>query len=213
MLKAVVSKNKAAFDYWLAGGDIWRRNCGKSHKDSPWQKVSSPNWTGVATTYLQDDIYAEFRMAFADGKEIQLNDGSKHCPLWSKAYPGATPFHTYPVGLYRIAPEAPKFKVGDWVKYIRSDGCGAMQRLGQVREVDGDRIIASNVGYLYPTENFIAWEPEIGDYCWFSNNSGDKPMIGVFNGMGAHDRYSSGIWSYKLCEPFIGTLPTNLKDQ
>lgn len=213
MLREVISDNKVAFDYWVAGGSIWRRNCSKPASESEWKRVPYPNWTGRSTTYLQDDEYAELRKAYADGKEIQLNDGSEPVPRWGKAYPSTTPFHTYPVELYRIKPDAPKFQVGDWVRYIARDGVGASQPLGRVREIDEDRIIASNIGYKYPTKYFIAWEPEMGDYCWFSDKLKDKPIIGVFNGMGSHGRYSSGTWTYRRCEPFIGTLPTNLKDK
>ena len=105
MDKNVIKENKEAFDYWLNGGKIWERFTGNFLN---W-KISEPRWNAGLYLYVQDDEYAEFRKAQADGKtlEVWVTDG------WCE---NERPMNfTEPIKYYRIKPDEPKYSREDWL--------------------------------------------------------------------------------------------------
>ena len=116
---------------------------------------------------------------------------------------------------YRIKPEEPKFKVGDWVVEIHST------TKAQVLELFGNQI---RIKFCYPDaiittdcSDFIPWQPKPGEWCWFLNK-GKIPVISQFHSLEieGNRKYSATfpntphpmIGYYEYCEPFIGNLPT-----
>jgi uncharacterized protein YodC (DUF2158 family) len=102
--------------------------------------------------YIQNDEYAELRKAIVSGKYIQKNttqstpwqdftqdyDGKFYCPLSE----------------YRIKPDAPKFKVGDWVVRIND---------GQLHQIAQD----SPLSGTYKSKWYKLWVPKIKELCVF----------------------------------------------
>ena len=124
---------------------------------------------------------------------------------------------------YRIKPEEPKFKVGDWVVEIHST------TKAQVLELFGNQI---RVKFCYPdaiittdSSDFIPWVPKNGDWCWFWDYD-NQPAIGKSNGVTPSsencDFYMGNtshpyniphlFQGFVFCEPYIGQLPSVIKD-
>ena len=60
------------------------------------------------------------------------------------------------------------------------------------------------------------WQPKVGEWCWFWNVTNfDAPTLSKFYGM--QDKLfkctNSKQYLFTHCEPFIGQLPTSIKDQ
>ena len=121
---------------------------------------------------------------------------------------------------YRIKPEEPKFKVGDWLIEIHS---GSYAKVLEVIKKDLLRVNLYDSNAIITTEStdFILWQPKKGEWCWFSNKNG-IPTIGQFLSIetDGNRKYSATfpntphpfITYYDYCEPFLGQLPTNLQD-
>ena len=103
-------------------------------------------------------------------------------------------------------------KAGDWVRDIRS----GMKR--PIVQLQPNCIALTN-----PKEDgkhFIKWIPKPGEWCWFINK--DRiPTISQFvefhNDINKYfatypNKPNSFGAYYTHCEPFIGELPSNLKD-
>ncbi len=109
--------------------------------------------------YIQNDEYAEFRKALVDGKSIQHMYNGKWCDCYDftpqRDFENDKPEH------YRVKPEEPKFKVGDWV-VDKSSGL-IIQAYEDMR-------------YNY----FELWEPEKGKLCVFWNNNINDYFIGRY---------------------------------
>lgn len=82
----------------LEGTKIWHNSNGT------WSRVSSVNWKKT-TKYIVDDEYAELRMAYADGMEIQIY--SKYGSEWKD---WKTPDWSLPANAYRIKLYEPKVR-------------------------------------------------------------------------------------------------------
>ena len=95
-----------------------------------------------------------------------------------------------------------KFKVGDWVVTVHG--------LSQVEEVVTDRVDGI---VMYNTTNgcyqvdFKRWLPQVGEWCWFNMEFLDGWQNPVLMRYGEQDMSRWNI------EPFIGTLPSFIKDK
>ena len=117
------------------------------------------------------------------------------------------------------------FKVGDWVqhKYLNT--------IFQVKDIFKD-------GYLdcitslkleprikwdsclfqgkYNSDDCVLWQPKEGEWCWFWNKDSEMPpVLRRFKQTqkdGAHIT-KDDCYFYDYCEPFIGELPSFLKDK
>ena len=112
------------------------------------------------------------------------------------------------------------FKIGDWAVCPEDN---------KIFLIDGDY----NGGYqsteYWSGLDFILWQPQPGEWCWFWNDNNYLPNLRQFSsclktidGTTIHlikqDKSTGilmshcGIEGYTHCEPFIGQLPTSLKD-
>ena len=220
-MKELIKKYKKEFDHWLNGGEVlffyWENWYSSTY--NPKMVFNHINPDDVKCFVINDE-YATYRKALAEGKTIQM-----YCK-----YDGVPPFWDdmteviKSIGFvmtkdnYRIKPEEPKFKVGDWVVEIHST------TKAQVLELFGNQI---RVKFCYPdaiittdSSDFIPWVPKPGEWCWFLNK-GRIPVISQFHSLEIDDnrKYSATfpntphpmIGYYEYCEPFLGTLPTKLQ--
>jgi len=173
MNKAIITKYKAEFDWWLNDGQLLVRSETSYNK---WMKtVKHYAWSDSNADIIIDDKYVELRKAHADGKTIQLNDGSKYCPIWNKVYLTQTPIETYPVELYRIKPE-PDFNIGDWITTVaRRDG-ETLRVLAQVTGSDSCKIVKGIPFNSYTSSLGFAeaWKPERNEWCIFWNDDDEQ---------------------------------------
>ena len=165
------------------------------------------------------DSYYHFRKALAEGKTIQHLDLDLEWVTWVPQVG-----FTLPLKHYRIKPDEPKFKIGDWVrfnghvvgkvKYTTENDPSWNQSLNYFNyELEGGYKFHSTSALKYEL-----WEPQEGEWCWFwTNKEGEwrnVPILCRFesltDGWYAVKEFDR-LW-FQNCEPFIGELPTQLKD-
>ena len=219
MRKETILNYEKEFLAWCKGESILLGAPASMHeKPLVWREVRDFNdWKPLDTVYVLNDSYSTYRKALAEGKSIQmLCRYDKMEPIWDDMTEVIKSIGFVDVKEnYRIKPEEPKFKVGDWVVEIHST------TKAQVLELFGNQI---RVKFCYPdaiittdSSDFIPWVPKPGEWCWFLNK-GRIPMISQFHSLeiDGNRKYSATfpntphpmIGYYEYCEPFIGNLPT-----
>ena len=224
MRKETILNYEKEFLAWCKGESILLGAPASMHeKPLVWREVRDFNdWKPLDTVYVLNDSYSTYRKALAEGKTVQYNFGNHG--INKKDFPNEWKDLDQSIGIladracpenYRIKPEEPKFKVGDWVVEIHST------TKAQVLELFGNQI---RVKFCYPdaiittdSSDFIPWVPKPGEWCWFLNK-GRIPMISQFHSLeiDGNRKYSATfpntphpmIGYYEYCEPFIGNLPT-----
>ena len=169
-----------------------------------WTDLVWADWDSSINEHIIiiNDEYLPYKKALAEGKTVQYKGLSTH--TWCTIQPelGHT-FGVMHVSSYRIKPEEPRFKVGDWIR-------------------QGDRVFQYTYKDLQydkanPThcQNDEKWEPRKGEVCIFWDNKHTNEAIIA--------RYSHSERSfyyplkkpnscYQNCMPFIGELPPHMKD-
>ena len=224
MNKELIKKYKDEFDHWLNGGKVLSKqtllpewsNC----QDENIWKIPSNNITKVLIVI--DDEYVEFRKALAEGKVVQKQDyySKQWIDMKNDNFHSAS--DTQYEGVYRIKPEEPKFKVGDWVIHN-----GVVKQVTKV--VDGlIDCLDNKVAVIMKEESLELWEPKPGEWCWVFNKLRGIPVlrrvVRVENNfknrydnvkftkavrVGREDYLDEEV-GYRFCEPFIGQLPTSI---
>lgn len=208
MNKELIKKYKDVFDYWLDGGKVLYKVNGTNFADREWLYMTdnNPVWN-INFTYVQDDQYAEFRKVLAEGKSLEF---------YHEGYWNICNIHTfsYPVNQYRIKPDEPKFKVGDWVKSTKYQHLKPIkiESTYESNERKGELGLKSIGTVLYSSE-VVHWKPTEGEWCWFWKGypSTEVPQLHQFNHMD-YQYHTKQDGCFNECEPFIGTLPSNLKE-
>ena len=206
MNKELILKYKAEFDHWLNGGKLQVK-----FVNDPWGEAPEGifSYSTVNFVLVIDDKYAEFRKALAEGKTIQCNAKEGENDITYTAYGDTwwvdTTEFKYATRFYRIKPEEPKFKVGDWVIHN-----GVHKRV--TKAVDGlIDSLDNQVAVIMKEESLELWKPKEGEWCWFLSNN-REPVLKQFLQMCpiVPTNYISkqGLISGSV-EPFIGQLPSS----
>ena len=115
-----------------------------------------------------------------------------------------------------------QFKIGDWVLEIHSE------EIHQIIELFPDvcriRKPISEITYSTEYTDLIPWQPQKGEWCWFyDNTSSAVPILAQFDYMSEHTYVTTEIeiplreeersaYGFNSCIPFIGKLPSFLKE-
>lgn len=217
MNKELIRTYFEEFKHWLRGGKV----LSKYTLFSGWSDCQDediwriPNKNISEVLIVIDDEYVEFRKATAEGKIIQLDEAAKFSDpnrgwvdLSCKSFGSST--HLFPVNYYRIKPERHKFKKGDWVVHN-----GVVKRV--TKAIDGYIDSLDNaVAVIMKEESLELWKPKEKEYFWYEN---DLVKFDEIKGNGEILLKSARGRSYyvsanfkEYCEPFIGQLPTYIKD-
>ncbi len=219
MNKKVIKDNKEAFDHWLNGGKVISKytliptwsNC---QSEDIW-RIPDKNISKVLIVI--DDEYVEFRKALAEGKTLQYNFGNFGTN--KKDFPDSWKDLDLSIGIladracpenYRVKPEEPRFKVGDWVIHN-----GVAKRV--TKAVDGYIDSLDNeVAVIMKEESLELWEPEDEKYFWYKNDlvkfHETQINLGLLLESARGCSYYPAEKNFEdYCEPFIGKLPSNLK--
>ena len=223
MNKELIKKYKAEFDHWLNDGKLL-------HKDE------FGNWENTRDIWdlrserikavVINDEFVEFSKALAEGKIVQYNFGNYG--INRKDFPNTWKDLDLSVGIladracpenYRIKPEEPKFKVGDWVvnKTSKQRIIKKVTSVYSDTVTVGDSTVGINVMLIKDCE---LWQPKPGEWCWFYQNKREIPTLGNLKYFSDKDSFcaystpkaSMSVKYFKHCEPFLGQLPTNLQD-
>lgn len=227
MNKALILKYKTEFDYWLNGGNV---QAFYKQDDEPkwWSDKESINYGGVDNfsyvidkslspedvMVVIDDEYVKFRKALAEGRTIQCNAKEGENDITYTAYRDTwwvdTTEFKYATRFYRIKPEEPNFKVGDWVVNKTSK-----QRIvKKITSIYSDSVTVGNteVGINVMLINDLElWQPQPGEWCWYSK--WDK-IVCVESYLCKYALDMNEVepeYKHKY-EPFIGQLPSYLKE-
>lgn len=159
MNKKLIKKYFKEFEHWLNGGKLYAADKTKTPLD--WLPLE-PSWTSNDIIYVIDDEYLYLRKALAEGKIIQGE--WKSCDGES-TWLDTAEFTEYTN--YRIKPDEPTFKVGDWVtrdydKYIYL--INSITR-NEAEVFNGEHSVIS----LKSIKQL--WKPQPGEWCVFWDDS------------------------------------------
>ena len=208
MNKQLIKKYKAEFDYWLDGGKLQAKFVYDEWVEAP-KDIFSYNM--VNFVLVIDDEYVEFRKALAEGKVIEF----KHPQVGFEKWKIVTPEHLFqsvvPGREYRIKPEEPKFKVGDWVIHNGVVKQVTMTVNGLINSLD------KQLAVIKKEESLELWKPKINEYFWYKNDlvkfDDIKTNYGTLLESIRGCSYHTAEQNFEdFCEPFIGKLPSYLKE-
>ena len=172
MRKETILNYEKEFLAWCKGESILLGAPASMHeKPLVWREVRDFNdWKPLDTVYVLNDSYSTYRKALAEGKTVQYNFGNHG--INKRDFLNKWKDLDISIGIladraspknYRIKPEEPKFKVGDWVVEIHST------TKAQVLELFGNQI---RVKFCYPdaiittdSSDFIPWVPKKSECC------------------------------------------------
>ena len=162
-----------------------------------------------------NDEYFIYRKALAEGKTVQLNEAEKFADsnrgwvdLSCKSFGKST--NLFPVNYYRIKPDESKFKVGDFVTPLnREINCSVWQ----IDNILSCNTLVSGNTMLDP-RTIKPWTPVKGEWCWFCDSKSSKSAaLAKFNKINNNYFISTTGTHWNLCEPFLNSRPSYLKDK
>ena len=212
MNKELINKYKAEFDHWLNGGKLLQKQINLVIPPE-WEEFEEDwEWPIDELAVIINDDYAEFRKALAEGKTIEYLEQSSNV-LWHEVQ--EPDFNLHPT-CYRIKPDEPKFKIGDFVRYIHSTPAQALE----INNINGNRYYFTNSEMSCLQHELELWTPVKGEWCWFYDNLDSKySHLAQFYDMNISEDnslstfMSSPITKWYYCEPFLNSLPSYLKDK
>ncbi len=229
MNKQLINKYKLEFDHWLKEGSVL------INSDLGWCPIATEfTWScniSVDALLVINDEYVELRKALAEGKIIQIYDAiyqHEYDPSldrfgWRdfKSFTASSSFSKTP-DLYRIKPDEPKFRVGDFVRVAPKSNraitnSGTTEFTGIIRFIDKHNLY--NIEGIYDTDWFESddiqpWTPVKGEWCWFYDSEYSKSTaLAKFNEMWKNKFRSTTNTPWNFCEPFLNSIPSYLKDK
>lgn len=186
------------FKHWLNGGKIlihygeWVPVA----LDAKWEFYISDLEKMGSFGYIIDDYYVEFRKALAEGKIVEYL-GYKN--EWKNLTENCRKLEGISLEELRIKSEESKFKVGDWV----TDGIEIWKHKDNCR--------------VKNQSSWALWEPKKEKYFWYKNDLVKFHKSQTNAGLLLHSARGCSYYPAEenfedFCEPFIGQLPTHIKD-
>ena len=221
MNKQLINKYKPEFDHWLNEGKILYKHMHSNAwwNDEPWDY--SPDYIGAI---IINDDYAEFRKALAEDKIIQIYDVIEQHSSdrtfdrfgWRdfKSFTTSSSFSKTP-DLYRIKPDQPKFKVGDFVTPLNREINCSVWKIDKVLSCN---TLVSN-GIMLDPRTIQLWTPVKGEWCWFWDKcTPHRPTLRQYDifpeGYSEENMFHDSEQNpFDFCEPFLNSRPSYLKDK
>ena len=207
MNKQLINIYKPEFDYFLNEGKILYKHINSNAwwNDEPWNY--SPDYV---TAIIINDEYSEFRKALAEGKVIEYLGQSSN--VWHEVQ--EPDFNLHPT-CYRIKPDEPKFKVGDFVTPLnREINCS----IWQIDNILSCNTLVSGNTMLDP-RTIQPWTPVKDEWCWFWDKcTPHRPTLRQYDifpeGYGEENMFHDSEQNpFDFCEPFLNSRPSHLKDK
>ena len=209
MNKELIDKNICEFMHWLRGGKVLSKYtlthtwCDCQSEDI-W-RIPDENISKVLIVI--NDEYVTYRKALAEGKSVEYLDFKNE---WRDLRENCRKLEGVDLSRLRIKPEPHKFKTGDWVIHN-----GVAKRV--TKAVDGYIDSLDNeVAVIMKEESLELWEPEDEKYFWYKNDlvrfHKTQANLGLLLESARGCSYYPAEKNFEdYCEPFIGKLPSNLK--
>lgn len=208
MNKQLIIRYFEEFKHWLDGGKLLHKDVFNNWENSGdiWDLKAEQ----IKAVIINDEL-VEYRKALAEGKVVEFRHPQVGFTLWEIV----TPEHLFqslivPGREYRIKPEPPNFKVGDWVILN-----GKHKRV--TKAVDGYIDSLDNqVAVIMKEESLELWKPENEKYFWYKNDlvrfHETQTNLGLLLESARGCSYYTAEENFEdYCEPFIGQLPTTIK--
>ena len=211
MNKQLINKYKPEFDHWLNDGFVLMGKRDHFNNSIKWYPSVTNPFTEVSDliVIIINDEYMELRKALTEGKTIEYLGQSSN--VWHEV--PEPDFNLHPT-CYRIKPDEPKFKVGDFVKFTDISN----KHPQQIIKIE-DEIVYTEFNKCLLTQ-LILWTPVKGEWCWFYDNP-DSRHSHLAQFYDIHKSSASSISTFmsskglawNFCEPFLNSLPSYLKDK
>ena len=207
MNKELINKYKPEFDHWLNEGKILYKHTNSNAwwNEEPWSYSLS-----YVTAIIIKDEYVELRKALAEGKTIEYLGQSSN--LWHEV---PEPYFNLHPTCYRIKPDKPNFKVGDFVRYIHSTTATALE----INNINGNRYYFTNSEMSCLEHELELWQPKPNEWCWFWDKcTPHRPTLRQYDifpeGYGEENMFHDSEQNpFDFCEPFLNSRPSHLKDK
>ena len=199
MTKEQVELHGDIIKWWLDNIDkgVYARHINGEN----WEYITNPSWS-TNNVYVQNDEYAELRMAQADGKIIQHQIGSVDGLIW-------VDIECITKGIYRIKPDEPTFKVGDWI-FINSkeNDEKSLEQIKNIDEYGNKKCSNSWIGYKCKYINLELWQPKEGEWCVFFDEESEGFYVEPFS-----DEEDGLFYGKIRGESFANIAPLEFLDQ
>ena len=220
MNKELIKTYFEEFKHWINGGNV--QVYYKKDDEPKWltdeeciEYEGHDNFSHIMQNSLEpedaliaiDNYYKEFHIALAEGKTVEYL-GYKN--EWKNLTENCRKLEGIPLEELRVKPERHKFKKGDWVIHN-----GVAKRV--TKAVDGYIDSLDNeVAVIMKEESLELWEPEDEKYFWYKNDlvrfHETQTNLGLLLESARGCSYYPAEKNFEdYCEPFIGKLPSNLK--
>ena len=207
MNKELINKYKLEFDHWLNEGKILYKHTNSNAwwNEEPWSYSLS-----YVTAIIINDEYVELRKALAEGKIVQYL--GQYSNMWHEV--PEPNFNLHPT-CYRIKPDKPNFKVGDFVRYIHSTTAIALE----INNINGNRYYFTNSEMSCLEHELELWQPKPNEWCWFWDKcTPHRPTLRQYDifpeGYGEENMFHDSEQNpFDFCEPFLNSRPSHLKDK
>ena len=168
--------------------------------------------TSESIIIVIDDIYCTYRIALVEGKtvEVYVRHGVKALDKqpWRRFAIGCSTFDL-PVECYRIKPEEPKFKIGDWITVNGPAGTF----IECVSGINDDTYVLSGTNICYKSQA-SKWNPTQGEVCivWDNDDICSAAIVrcDYIDTAGQYTSTDNSWWDN--CIPFTGTLPPHMRE-
>ena len=197
MRKETIIKYEKEFIAWCKGESVLLGAPTSMHdRTLIWREVRDFNdWKPLDTVYVLNDSYSIYRKAMAEGKIVEYLNYRKE---WKNLTENCRKLEGISIEDLRIKPEAPKFKVGDWVVHN-----GVIKQV--TKAVDGlIDSLDNQVAVIMKDESLELWEPKEGEWC-IMYDMGEYPDA---NSVTLQRWNNKSKWKPI---PFIGKLPPYIK--
>lgn len=216
MNKELIKKYKKEFDYWLDNPDNLlfydehHNGWHNLHYDYQWNCTVEEMEEFGKYGYVINDEYSIYRKALAEGKTVQYL--GQYSNMWHEVQ--EPDFNLHPT-CYRIKPDEPKFKVGDFVRYVHSTTAIALE----INNINGNRYYFTNSEMACLQHELELWTPVKGEWCWFWDKcTPHRPTLRQYDifpeGYGEKNMFHDSEQNpFDFCEPFLNSRPSHLKDK
>ena len=160
MNKEQIEKHGEVMHWFIDNADkgVWRR-------DTPtngWHIDTTPDWYDNFI-YVQNDKYVEFRKALVDDKIVEYVYTENLIDKWFIADSNDFDSVYSQDRIYRIKPDKPKFKVGDWVV-----GLSRSSYIVRIKMIVGTSVFMEGEGSSFTHIDGLHtlvkhWEPKVGE--------------------------------------------------
>ena len=220
MNKELIKTYFKEFNHWLDGGNVQAfyikddepkgitdEECIEYEGHDNFSHIMQNSLEPEDVLIIIDDEYVRFRSALIEGKTVEYLTFRN---TWENLKENCILIDAVPARDLRIKPDEPKFKIGDWVIHN-----GVVKRV--TKAVDGYIDSLDNeVAVIMKEESLELWEPEDEKYFWYKNDlvrfHETQANLGLLLESARGCSYYPAEKNFEdYCEPFIGKLPSNLK--